>query len=324
MAHGGGSTSGDALDAFIEACCGSVGAIVSKIVSYPLDLMKTKLAVKEEGETALGLAQALIKERGLSGLYVGLLPKLTKSGVQKFLFFYPYAWMLQLYRDRFGAAPGSVANILIGFFSDFIGAPFVVPIDFVTTQVQTSRTKEGAIAVCQRVLQERGVWGFFDGFSGYVAGSWQPAVQFTFYDQLKVVYLKGSVGGEAMLTAFEAFLLGALAKAFSEMVTYPTEVGACSAIHTCAHPCVPCFVPMLASLVAGAHRAAVAEQPAAQQALAGGAQRRLAGRRVSWPVQGHRAAAGAGYAIDRDHDDGERAGQRHGTPARACSSGRSY
>jgi hypothetical protein len=127
---------------------------------------------------------------------------------------------------------------MIGFVSDVMGAPVVVPMDFLTTQVQTSKSGEGALSVLRRTLREKGAMAFYNGFSGYVAGSWQPAVQFTVYDQLKQTYLgsptTNATAADAAtpppppppsaLTAAEAFLLGALAKVLSELATYPAEM----------------------------------------------------------------------------------------------------
>ena len=42
--------SSEAFEAFVAACSAAAGAIVSKFVSYPLDLMKTKLATQEDGK----------------------------------------------------------------------------------------------------------------------------------------------------------------------------------------------------------------------------------------------------------------------------------
>jgi hypothetical protein len=239
----GGKPAAYAMDAFIEACSGATGAIVSKCVSYPLDLMKTLLASAGPNDTAVGIVTDIVRTKGIIGLYVGIGPKLTKSGVQKFLFFYVYDALLRLFRNLQGTAPNTFWNVIIGFVADFLGAPFVVPLDFITTQVQTTKTGEGTWAIVQRTMKEDGIWKFWDGFSGYVAGSWQPAVQFTFYgakitvlslkthnnrfcfiaDQLKAMYLKAmkkastddshaSESGLVLapaLTAFEAFTLGA-------------------------------------------------------------------------------------------------------------------
>ena len=58
-----------------------------------------------------------------------------------------------------------------------------------------------------------------------MAGSFQPAVQFTLYNQVRrYLLLRAGAGAGAELGATVAFLLGGLSRAFSEMLTYPTLV----------------------------------------------------------------------------------------------------
>ena len=114
----------------------------------------------------------------------------------------------------------TVPMLMIGVVADCIASPFVVPINYVTTQVQTSTTGEGSFEVVWRTLSERGAGAFFNGIGSYIAGSWQPAIEFTVYDQMKAIYLHGRA--VAALSAAEAFLLGSACSALSEAITYPT------------------------------------------------------------------------------------------------------
>jgi hypothetical protein len=213
----------DAFDAFATACSGAVAAVVAKSVSYPLDLMKTKLAVAEGNKGPRAVAGELYHEQGIGGFYVGLGPKITKSVVQKFLFFYLYDFFMRRYKSMMGVKNlRVVTNILIGVVADWFASPLVVPINFITTQVQTSTTGDTTLTVISRTLGERGFFAFFDGLDSYIAGSWQPAVEFTFFDQLKVVFLRGGRVGNTLST-LQAFCLGFAARAVSEVFTYPTE-----------------------------------------------------------------------------------------------------
>jgi hypothetical protein len=213
----------DAFDAFATACSGAVAAVVAKSVSYPLDLMKTKLAVAEGNKGPRAVASELYHEQGIGGFYVGLGPKITKSVVQKFLFFYLYDFFMRRYKSMMGVKKlRVVANILIGVVADWFASPLVVPINFITTQVQTSTTGDTTLTVISRTLGERGCFAFFDGLDSYIAGSWQPAIEFTFFDQLKVVFLRGGRVGNTLST-LQAFCLGFAARAVSEVFTYPTE-----------------------------------------------------------------------------------------------------
>ena len=78
------------------------------------------------------------------------------------------------------------------------------------------------LTAAARMWKRKGVSEFFDGWSAYMAGSFQPAIQFTLYNQVRRYLLLRS--GLAELGGTMAFVLGGLSRAFSEVLTYPTLV----------------------------------------------------------------------------------------------------
>ena len=55
-------------DEFVEATTAAVSTAVSKISTYPLDIVKTRLATGGEGATAKSVVADLTAERGVAGL----------------------------------------------------------------------------------------------------------------------------------------------------------------------------------------------------------------------------------------------------------------
>ena len=78
---------------------------------YPLDFMKVKLSLKKAGETAVSIVSGVLKQHGVSGLYLGITPKLAKSAAQKFVYFYFYEALLQV-RQRLSPVPVSALGNL--------------------------------------------------------------------------------------------------------------------------------------------------------------------------------------------------------------------
>ena len=67
------------MESFIEATNAAVGTAVSKLATYPLDIVKTRLALAEAGASLASVVADLTKEKGVVGLYFGVENKLLKS-----------------------------------------------------------------------------------------------------------------------------------------------------------------------------------------------------------------------------------------------------
>jgi adenine nucleotide transporter 17 len=219
-----------AAEALASATSGAVGSVLSKFLTYPMDLMKVKMSVKKQGETFGSVVAAMRRQGGLKAFYVGLSPKLVRSGAQKFLYFYTYSALMQLHaRWAAGARLGVGTNLLLGLLADWFSIHVVVPLDLITTQRQTTKDEEGIGAILARIYNAEGLSGFYKGTSGFMSGSIQPAVQFTIYDQIRQLWMRLVVAGPGLdsggeLSAGVAFLLGAGSRALSELLTYPTMV----------------------------------------------------------------------------------------------------
>ena len=107
--------------------------------------------------------------------------------------------------------------------------PITLPIDCVTTAIQTDDKNRGAFVLLGNILSEKGVGGFYKGIQAYTVLCLKPAIQYTVYEQVKKIVLAarrtGSNAGRKMvdesLSAAEAFLLGMVARIVATMLTYP-------------------------------------------------------------------------------------------------------
>lgn len=107
--------------------------------------------------------------------------------------------------------------------------PITLPIDCVTTAIQTDDKNRGAFVLLGNILSEKGVGGFYKGIQAYTVLCLKPAIQYTVYEQVKKIVLAArranSSQGRKMvdesLSAAEAFLLGMVARIIATMLTYP-------------------------------------------------------------------------------------------------------
>ena len=106
--------------------------------------------------------------------------------------------------------------------------PITLPIDCVTTAIQTDDKNRGAFVLLGNILSEKGVGGFYKGIQAYTVLCLKPAIQYTVYEQVKKIVLaarRANSQGRKMvdesLSAAEAFLLGMVARIVATMLTYP-------------------------------------------------------------------------------------------------------
>ena len=212
--------------AFIEACNGGVGSAVSKCSTYPLDLIKTRMAAG--GGSAREVIAEVVKASGPMGLFQGLRPKLVKSVTGKFLYFYIYKALNDLYTDNIQPSVATenrqvvdtLFNILIGYFSEVFELPVIMPLEAVVSRVQNDKDNVGAVVLAKQMYREGGIGAFYVALDAYIVGALQPAIQFSFFDRIKAIMLKG----QQELSAAQSFLLGVMASSLAVTVTYPIEL----------------------------------------------------------------------------------------------------
>jgi len=112
--------------------------------------------------------------------------------------------------------------------------PVTLPIDCVTTAIQTDDKNRGAFVLLGNILSEKGIGGFYKGIQAYTVLCLKPAIQYTVYEQVKKMVLATrrvnnaavvADGGRKVvdesLSAAEAFFLGMVARVIATMLTYP-------------------------------------------------------------------------------------------------------
>ena len=127
---------------------------------------------------------------------------------------------------------GTIANLILGCFAEWSHLPVTLPIDCVTTAIQTDDKNRGAFVLLGNILSEKGIGGFYKGIEAYTVLCLKPAIQYTVYEQVKkIVIAARRVSAQAQhhgrevvsdsLNAAEAFFLGMFARIVATMLTYP-------------------------------------------------------------------------------------------------------
>ncbi|CAI0551448.1 unnamed protein product [Linum tenue] len=158
-------------------------------------------------------------------LYQGLGTKNLQSFISQFVYFYGYSYFKRLYLEKSGSKKiGTKANLLVAAAAGACTAIATQPLDTASSRMQTSAF--GKSKGLWDTLTEGDWSNAFDGLGISLLLTSNPAIQvgvtgfikYTVFDQLKLKFLKGN---QASLSAFTAFLLGALSKSIATCLTYP-------------------------------------------------------------------------------------------------------
>ncbi|GAB4843437.1 NAD(+) salvage pathway protein, variant 2 [Ancistrocladus abbreviatus] len=221
------------FESLTEATSGAIGALVSTTILYPLDTCKTKYQAearsqdRQKYKNLTDVFWEAIHNHQLLSLYQGLGTKNLQSFISQFVYFYGYSFFKRLYLKKSGSKSiGTKANLVVAAAAGACTAIITQPLDTASSRMQTSEF--GKSKGLWRMLSE-GSWNdAFDGLGISLLLTTNPAIQYTVFDQLKNRLLKrrrrnnkGTSSSPESLSAFSAFVLGALSKSIATCLTYP-------------------------------------------------------------------------------------------------------
>ena len=249
-------TKSHAIEALGHALSGSLGSAASNAALYPIDLIITRLQIQrqlrqdqskpsKEEYTGLvdGLQKVYKKEGGISGLYTGLLQDTGKTVADAFFFFLIYSFLRDRRVARHTKLNGgkkvglpALEELGVGFVAGSLTKLVTSPIANIVTRKQAaallnSRTEDGEAApkqpkptptvrqIAQDILNERGIMGFWSGYSASLVLTLNPSITFFLFETLKKILLRRDrrQNPPPSLT----FLLSAISKACASSLTYP-------------------------------------------------------------------------------------------------------
>lgn len=237
---------GPVLPAIGHATSGSLGSAVSSVITYPLSLVITRLQVQSQFGNKKGgnsdadyksIADAIQKiytqEGGVSAFYAGCPHDTAKSMADSFLFFLAYNFFR---RGRLNTRPGTKrlpvheeigVGMMAGAFSRF----FTTPIQQIVTRKQTARmiaARSGDASVAEKlsvreiagkIRKEKGLAGFWSGYSATLVLTLNPALTFLFHETLLRLLVKRDQRENP--GSRRTFLIAAISKACASCITYP-------------------------------------------------------------------------------------------------------
>ncbi|KAK4650395.1 hypothetical protein QC762_707070 [Podospora pseudocomata] len=238
-----------------HASSGAAGTVISTLLTYPLDLVNTRLKVQRqlrlddslsEDECYRSVFDAFVKiydtEGGIPAFFAGLSADVLKSAADSFLFFLFYTWFRA--RRLVGRHPDLpylrvVEELAVGAAAGACAKLFTTPVSNVVTRRQTAslldrsppssptrkqQTQKGFWEVLREIQAEKGgVLGLWAGYSASLVLTLNPSLTFFLQAILKRVLVdrkKWDDPGSGI-----TFLLAAMSKVGATAVTYPFQIG---------------------------------------------------------------------------------------------------
>lgn len=166
------------------------GFVTSFLVA-PIERIKVMMQASNAYKNELDCARTIIQTSGLIGLFSrGLVPTLWREIPSYGMYFYFYAVLMQ---TPLAGSLGPAAPLVFGALTGMACWIPVYPIDVVKTLVQNSdgADKANSIEIAQKLYQERGIGGFFDGLSPkMLRAAVNHSVTFYVYDILMTTLTK--------------------------------------------------------------------------------------------------------------------------------------
>ena len=175
-------------------------------------------------------------------LYRGLSPVIFSLAVSNFIFFYSHEAVKKVFMSSktkniaLNAGKALLASTLAGIVNVFLTNPLWVA----TLRIQTSGKngdnnapasiqKSRLFSMISCIAREEGITKLWSGTPASLVLCSNPAIQLAMYERLKrnvlnVRQLKSNIPRDVSLNMFEAFVIGAIAKGFATILTYPLQL----------------------------------------------------------------------------------------------------
>ncbi|EDU41356.1 peroxisomal adenine nucleotide transporter 1 [Pyrenophora tritici-repentis] len=236
------SAVGPALPALGHATSGALGTAISKLITYPLDVVITRLQVQrqlhhdDKHPHYNGLLDAIEKiyerEGGPKAFYSGVLQETLKGVADSFLFFLAYSYVRQKRLDARdnGRSLPALEEIGIGVVAGAFSKLFTTPIQQIVTRKQTAAmmTQDSATDIpplsstrdiAAEIRREKGIQGFWSGYSASLILTLNPSITMLLHKallRLLVPRAKRDNPGARV-----TFFLAAISKVLASTATYP-------------------------------------------------------------------------------------------------------
>ncbi|GBE84129.1 mitochondrial carrier [Sparassis crispa] len=236
------------LPPLLQACSGSLASASANVISYPLDLIATKLQISESPHLrglkgARRILRHIVGTEGFAGFYSGLPTDTASTLVSGFLYYYFYTILHALAARLRSSSPLSRAltartrpvllplpvELAVGYIAGIASRAVSMPLSLITVRLQSAggegEDEDGddgkrkgvppVVDIVRSIYTEQGLCGFWAGFAPTLPLALTPALTLLFFQ------LFSRIQSGRIPAYMRAFLDGALSNALALAVLYP-------------------------------------------------------------------------------------------------------
>lgn len=166
---------GQKLGTFERFVSGSMAGATAQTFIYPMEVLKTRLAVAKTGQYSgiYGCAKKILKQEGFGAFYKGYVPNLLGIIPYAGIDLAVYELLKSYWLDNFAkdsVNPGVVVLLGCGALSSTCGQLASYPLALVRTRMQAQAMVDGApqlnmVGLFQRIVSKEGVSGLYRGIT---------------------------------------------------------------------------------------------------------------------------------------------------------------
>ncbi|CAJ1346106.1 unnamed protein product [Effrenium voratum] len=209
-----------------EVRSGLVSSVGAEAALFPLDTIKLQQQVY--GGTAASVLTRLLKQKGLRGVYQGLIGRLIQTITSNVGFFVWQTVFMQLSlrriqthepgREKLGTVAALIVNMLAQQFNRLLTTPF----DVVASVNQADPKSKGFFHTFYRMAREGGAADLWRGLPVALLLSLNPALMFTLVGKLSdFVKAIRHTPANSFLGSSDVFWISGVSKAVATLLTYP-------------------------------------------------------------------------------------------------------
>lgn len=225
-------------ETFVHALSGATGSSIALSAFFPFETARTRKQLNEDEKfkTTFEMLKEILQKEGLSGWYQGLLPMISSLWCSNFIYFYAFNGLKNLFDSGTGK-PSVVMDLSFAFIAGIINVLLTSPLWVANTRIKVGGVKikrlgesqtqyvesySGIWDALHKITKTEGLHALWDGTGPSLLLSTNPAIQFAIYELLKR-YLQ-IICKTKKLSGYLYFMIGALAKMFATITTYPLQI----------------------------------------------------------------------------------------------------
>ncbi|GMI95140.1 EMBRYO DEFECTIVE 104, suppressor of high stearate content 1, SODIUM HYPERSENSITIVE 1 [Hibiscus trionum] len=147
---------------------GAVGGVSSTLLTYPLELLKTRLTVNDDYKNLLDAIVKIVRAEGPGGLYKGLTPSVIGVVPYAASNYFAYDALRNAYKKAFKKEEiGNVMTLLIGSAAGAISSTATFPLEVARKRMQAGaingRHCRNMIEALTCIVEKEGIAGLYRG-----------------------------------------------------------------------------------------------------------------------------------------------------------------